>query len=103
MMLLSSRVICHVEPPSILCAIHVSRLLEGQSFCMWLLRLRFLWQAEHLQVLLEAPGIRPTAICLIRHGDVDWLSFKQLHRTLLRNMGFTTLQSRLRNPKVVGM
>ena len=31
-------------------------------------------------------GIGPTAICLFRQGDVDWLSIYQLHRVLLSNL-----------------
>ena len=39
-------------------------------------------QAEHLQVLLDAPGIRPMALCLFRQGDVDWLSLYEMHKVL---------------------
>ena len=42
-----------------------------------------LLQAEHHQVLLATPGIRPAAICLFREGDVDWLSYNQICTLLL--------------------
>ncbi len=66
------------------------------------LRHCLLWQAEHLQVLLKAPGIRPTAMCLIRDGDLDWLSFPQFHSVLLSDFAATSLHSRLRSPKGAG-
>ncbi len=33
-------------------------------------------------MLLDAPGMRPTAVCLFRHGDVDWLSSYQMQKVL---------------------
>ena len=33
-------------------------------------------------MLLDAPGIRPTALCLFRQGDVDWLCLYEMHKVL---------------------
>lgn len=57
-----------------------------------------MWQAEYFQVLLDAPGIRPTAICLIRTGDeLDWLSVSQIHKILLsKSVHQSTVSGRAR-------
>ena len=37
-------------------------------------------------MLLDAPGIMPTPICLFRQGDVDWLSMRQVDKLLTDEM-----------------
>ena len=37
-------------------------------------------------MLLDAPGIWPTPVCLFRQGDVAWLRFSQIRNLLMRNV-----------------
>ena len=60
---------------------------------------RLLLQAEQLEVLLSAPGIKPSPICLFRQGDVDWLSHYQLHKLLGSNLSMTAIAYRARRGK----
>ncbi len=68
-------------------ALHTVSKANAELSCLNLLP-----QAEHLQVLLSAPSVRPTAMCLFRERDADWLCLIQICKVLMPNVSQRELQ-----------